>query len=117
MSRAISFAGSAPDCRREGPINTASGQAAGIDDEKFAHLAEYATNPLFTPLERNVLAYADAMTISGRDTTDELFADLRGHVSSEQLVELTAHVAFENFRSRVNHAFRIEAQGFCRLPR
>jgi len=98
-------------------INTASGQAAGIDDEKFAHLAEYATSPLFTPLERTVLAYADGMTISGQDTTDELFADLRGHFSPEEMVELTAHVAFENFRSRFNHAFRIEAQGFCRLPR
>jgi len=57
------------------------------------------------------------MTISGHDTGDALFADLRTHFSSEQMVELTAHVAFENFRSRFNHAFRIEAQGFCRLPR
>ena len=98
-------------------INTASGQAAGIDEEKFARLAEYATSPLFTPLERKVLAYADGMTVSGHDTGDALFADLRTHFSSEQMVELTAHVAFENFRSRFNHAFRIEAQGFCRLPR
>jgi alkylhydroperoxidase family enzyme len=98
-------------------INTASGQAAGIDDEKFAHLRDYAASPLFTPLERQVLAYADGMTISGEDTNDELFADLRAHFSPEEMVELTAHVAFENFRSRFNHAFRIEAQGFCRLPR
>jgi alkylhydroperoxidase family enzyme len=98
-------------------INTASGQAAGIDDQKFAHLAEYATSALFTALERKVLAYADAMTISGQDTTDELFGDLRGHFSADAMVELTAHVAFENFRSRFNHAFRIEAQGFCRLAR
>lgn len=57
------------------------------------------------------------MTISGGDTDDEAFASLRGHFSPEALVELTAHIAFENFRSRFNHAFRIEAQGFCRLPR
>ena len=98
-------------------INTASGQAAGIDDEKFAHLADYAVSPAFTPLERLALAYADAVTITGRDTTDEMFAALREQFSPEQLVELTAHIAFENFRSRFNHAFRIEAQGFCRLPR
>jgi len=64
-----------------------------------------------------VLAYADGMTISGRDTDDEAFAALRKHFSPQALVELTAHIAFENFRSRFNHAFRIEAQGFCRLPR
>jgi len=98
-------------------INTASGQAAGIADEKFAHLSEYATSPHFTPLERKVLAFADGMTISGHDTSDELFASLPARFSAAEMVELTAHVAFENFRSRFNHAFRIEAQGFCRLPR
>jgi alkylhydroperoxidase family enzyme len=97
-------------------INTASGQAAGISDEKFARLAEYATSPAFTPLERMVLAYADGMTISGRDTDDAAFAALREHFTPEALVELTAHIAFENFRSRFNHALRIEAQGFCRVP-
>lgn len=64
-----------------------------------------------------MLAYADGMTISGQDTSDELFAALREHFSPEAMVELTAHISFENFRSRFNHAFRIEAQGFCRLPR
>ncbi len=97
-------------------INTASGQAAGIVVERFAHLSEYETHPICTALERMVLSYADGMTISGRDTSDELFAALREHFSAEEMVELTAHVAFENFRSKFNHAFRIEAQGFCRLP-
>lgn len=97
-------------------INTASGQAAGIADEKFAHLADYATSPLFTPLERKVLGYADAMTISGREISEEAFAALREDFSAEEMVELTVHIAFENFRSRFNHALRIEAQGFCRVP-
>ncbi len=97
--------------------NTASGKAAGIPDEKFAHLAEYATHPAFTPLERTVLAYADGMTITGREIDDGLFASLRAHFSETEIVELTAHAAFENFRSRFNHALRVEAQGFCRLPR
>lgn len=70
-----------------------------------------------TPLERLVLGYADGMTISGADTSDALYAALRGHFSPAEMVELTVHVAFENFRSRFNHAFRVEAQGFCRLPR
>ncbi|HKV44795.1 MAG TPA: hypothetical protein VJT32_08995 [bacterium] len=98
-------------------INTASGEAAGIAEEKFVHLDDYATSPLFSALERLVLQYADGMTITGRDVPDELFATLRTHFSEEEMVELTAHVAFENFRSKFNHALRIEAQGFCRIPR
>jgi len=96
-------------------INTASGEAAGIAEEKFAHLGDYATSPVFSALERLVLQYADGMTVSGHDVSDELFATLRTHFSEEEMVELTAHVAFENFRSRFNHALRIEAQGFCQI--
>ncbi len=38
-----------------------------------------------------------------------------------QLVELTAAIAWENYRARFDHAFGIEAQGFsagayCPLP-
>lgn len=98
-------------------INTASGEAAGIPEEKFARLDEYAIDPVFTPLERLALQYADGMTVSGQDVTDELFAELRRHLSEEAIVELTAHVAFENFRSKFNHALRIEAQGFCRIDK
>jgi alkylhydroperoxidase family enzyme len=63
------------------------------------------------------LAYADGMTISGRDVSDDLFAQLRRHLSEQAIVELTVHVAFENFRSKFNHALRIEAQGFCRIAK
>jgi alkylhydroperoxidase family enzyme len=55
------------------------------------------------------------MTITGRDTPDALFAALRQHFSEEQVVELTMHIAFENLRSRFNHALRVESQGFCRV--
>jgi alkylhydroperoxidase family enzyme len=45
--------------------------------------------------------------------SDELFARVRKHFSEAQLVELTAAVALENFRSKFNVALGIEAQGFC----
>jgi alkylhydroperoxidase family enzyme len=88
-----------------------------VSEEKFARLAQYASDPAFSPIERLALSYADAMTRSGQDVSDEMFAALRAQFSDEEIVELTAHVAFENFRSRLNHALRIEAQGFCLLPR
>lgn len=64
-----------------------------------------------------MLEYADGITLSGCDVSDELFAGLRRYFSEEAMVELTAHVAFENFRSKFNHALRVEAQGFCRISR
>jgi alkylhydroperoxidase family enzyme len=57
------------------------------------------------------------MTITGQKVTDELFAQVRRHFSEAQVVELTAAVALENFRSKFNVALGIESQGFCVLPR
>ena len=53
------------------------------------------------------------MTITGQKVTDELFADVRRHFTEAQVVELTAAVALENFRSKFNVALAIESQGFC----
>ncbi|MBI3628288.1 MAG: carboxymuconolactone decarboxylase family protein, partial [Candidatus Rokubacteria bacterium] len=45
--------------------------------------------------------------------SDELFARVRAHFGEAQVVELTAAIALENFRSKFNTALGIEAQGFC----
>jgi alkylhydroperoxidase family enzyme len=57
------------------------------------------------------------MTITGQKVTDELFAEARRHFSEPQIVELTAAVALENFRSKFNVALGVESQGFCLLAR
>lgn len=68
-----------------------------------------------------MLDYSAAMTRTPVEVPDELFAALRRHFDEAQLVELTAAIAWENYRARFNHAFGIEAQGFsdgayCPLP-
>ncbi|MBV9757668.1 MAG: carboxymuconolactone decarboxylase family protein, partial [Alphaproteobacteria bacterium] len=40
----------------------------------------------------------------------------REHYGEAQIVELTAAIAFENFRSKFNPPLAVAAQGFCRLP-
>ena len=55
------------------------------------------------------------MTITGQKVSDELFAEVRRHFSEDQVVELTAAVALENFRSKFNVALGVESQGFCIL--
>ena len=55
------------------------------------------------------------MTITGQKVTDELFVEARRHFSEAQMVELTAAVALENFRSKFNVALGVEGQGFCLL--
>ena len=86
---------------------------AGASDDKIRQVPTWRESSLFSPLERDALEYAERMTVTGEKVTDELFARLRGHFTEAQVVELTAVVALENFRSKFNPPLGIEAQGFC----
>jgi alkylhydroperoxidase family enzyme len=87
------------------------GSELGLSDEKILALADYASNDLYTEAERVALSYADAMTITGREVTDELFARLREHYDEDAIVELTELIAWENASSKFNRALRIPSQG------
>jgi alkylhydroperoxidase family enzyme len=87
-----------------------------VSEDKLRHVTAFATSPHYTAAERAALAYAEAMTITGQKVTDELFAEVRRHFSEPQVVELTAAVALENFRSKFNVALGVDSQGFCVLP-
>ena len=67
---------------------------------------------VFTELELLVCEYAEAMTQTPPTVSDELVARLSRHLNEAQLVELTAIVAVENLRSRINAALGLTAQGF-----
>lgn len=86
------------------------GSKLGISDEKILALADYANSPLYNEIERTTLEYADAMTITGREVSDELFAHLRQFYTDDELVELTEIIAWENASSKFNRALRIPAQ-------
>jgi alkylhydroperoxidase family enzyme len=85
-------------------------------DERLAAVAQWRDSALFSKAERVALAYAERMTITGQNVDDALFAQLKQHYSEAQIVELTAAIALENFRSKFNPALGIEAQGFCLIP-
>lgn len=84
-------------------------------------MSSYRNSALFSETERLVLEYADAMTQTPVEVTMTLFTKLRQKFSDAQLVELTATLAWENYRARFNHAVGVEAEGFtkgsyCALP-
>lgn len=86
------------------------GSTLGISDEKLLALLEWESSPLFDETERLVLEYADAITYTDRDVSDELFARLRARFDEDSIVELTEIVAWENASSKFNRALRIPSQ-------
>ena len=75
-------------------------------------LADFEDSPEFTDLEKLSLRFAVAMTSTPVNLPDDLFDAMRGRFDARQLVELTAAIAWENYRARFNHAFGCEAEGF-----
>ena len=87
----------------------------GSDEDKIREVPGWRESSRFSDTERVALEYAEVMTITGQRVSDELFARLRALFDDAQIVELTAAVALENFRSKFNVPLQIEAQGFCVL--
>lgn len=83
--------------------------AEGVPQNKVDEVATWQTSTLFTPQERDVLAYAQAMTLTVQ-VSDAVFAAARAHFSDREMVELTATVAAYNMVSRFLEALQIEPE-------
>ena len=92
------------------------GSALGISDEKLLAVLDWEQSALFDETERLVLEYADNITITGRDVSDELFARLQARFDADALVELTEIVAWENASSKFNRALRVPSQELWQRP-
>ena len=92
---------------------------AGLDEVKASEVPRWRESTVFTPLEREVMEYAEAMSQTPPAVTDEMSAALLEALGAPALVELTARIAGMNLTARTNVALGIRSQGFsaaCGLP-
>ena len=85
--------------------------------EKLAEVTQWRDSKLFSEAEHLALEYAERITYTDQKVDDALVAELKKHYSDSQIVELTAAIAMENFRSKFNPPLGVEAQGFCMVPK
>ena len=91
----------------------------GLDEAKVREVPRWRESDVFTPLERDVLEYAEAMSATPCAVDDELSSRLQEALGVKAVVELTQLVALENMRSRFNSAAGLQSQGYsdvCELP-
>jgi alkylhydroperoxidase family enzyme len=86
----------------------------GLDEAKASQVPRWRESTVFTALERDVMEYAEAMSETPPQVTDEMSARLLEQLGAPAMVELTAVVAFANMSSRCNIALGIEGQGFSK---
>jgi alkylhydroperoxidase family enzyme len=91
----------------------------GLDEAKVREVPRWQESMVFTPLERQVMRYADAASQTPPAVTDDLSDALLRALGPAALVELAARVAFMNMSARMNIALGIHSEEFaasCGLP-
>lgn len=94
-------------------------ESDGVDEAKLRAVPGWRESAVFSPLEREVMAYAEAMTATPVDVPEGMVERLVEQLGAPAVVELTQMVAVENMRSRFNAAAGLASQGFsasCTLP-
>lgn len=97
-------------------INAAVGGKAGLSREKIEAALGVREVDALSERERLALEYADRVSATPVDVPDDVFARLRTVFSEREIVELTGHIAHENYNAKSNRPLRVEANDFCRLP-
>jgi alkylhydroperoxidase family enzyme len=84
-----------------------------LDLDKAREVPRWRESAVFTPLERDVLEYAEAMTATPPTVDDVLVSTLLAELGEAALVELTAFIALANMNARGNVALGIESEGYA----
>jgi alkylhydroperoxidase family enzyme len=84
------------------------GRKAGLSDAKLRDVLG-DNRMVFNDTERVVIELADGMTDTPANISDDLYTRLRKEFSEEQLMQLGAQIAFENYRARWNRIFNVES--------
>jgi alkylhydroperoxidase family enzyme len=84
-----------------------------LDVDKAREVPRWRESGVFTPVERMVMGYAEAMTHTPPTVTDEMVSGLREHLGDAAVVELTAFIAIANMNARGNVALGIESEGYA----
>jgi AhpD family alkylhydroperoxidase len=96
-------------------------QQDGVSEREVLEIGDFRTSDAFSERDRAALEYGLALSGVRSEVSDELFERLRAQFSDEEIVEVTAAAAWENFRGRFNRALGLQAHGFtagsvCAMP-
>ena len=83
-------------------------RAYGVTEDQIIAIPHWQIADCFTPIERAVLAYTDAMVLMGGRVADAIFEALRASLDPEMIVELTYIVAWYDMHAVTSKALRLE---------
>ncbi len=83
-------------------------RSVGLPEEKIQAIPHWQVSEQFSPLERAVLAYTDALVLEGGRVADAVFETLKAQLSDEEILELTYITALYEMHAVMSRALRLE---------
>ena len=96
-------------------INSMMVLKRGNSEEKLKDLEHYQPSNHFSDREKAALNYAEKITLSDKQVSDADRLKLKEFFSEDEVIELTALIAFQNMSSKFNAALDVQPQGFCKI--
>jgi alkylhydroperoxidase family enzyme len=97
-------------------MHAAVGGHEGLSRAQIEAALEITDASALSEREQLALEYADRVSATPVDVPDEFFAKLSAAFSEVEIVELTAHIAQENYNAKSNRPLRVGANDFCQIP-
>ncbi|MET8653039.1 carboxymuconolactone decarboxylase family protein [Nocardia aurea] len=83
-------------------------RSLGVPEETIAAIPHWQVADCFSPLERAVLAYTDALVYDGGRVADAVFDVLKAHLSDREILELTYITTLYDMHATICRALRLE---------
>jgi len=80
----------------------------GFTDEQVAAIPSWSVAECWSPVERAVLAYTDCLTLQHGRVPEALFAELKSHLSDEEILEFTYVTCTYAMHATMTKALRLE---------
>jgi alkylhydroperoxidase family enzyme len=92
------------------------GGKAGLSQAKIEAALGYGDSEELTERERIVLEYTERVSAIPVDVPDKFFEKLKALFNEAEILELTSHIAHENYNAKMNRPLRVEANNLCQIP-
>jgi len=83
-------------------------RSVGLSEKQVEAIPAWSTSDAFSPIERAVLAYTDALVLDGGRVSDGTFEALRASLSDEEILELTYVTLTYELHATMCRALRLE---------
>jgi alkylhydroperoxidase family enzyme len=81
---------------------------AGLTEAQVKAIPCWQIADVWSPVERALLAYADCLVLMGGRVPEELFAELKKHLSDEEILEFTYITTTYDMHATMSRALRLE---------